>query len=506
MKNCKIYLEKYLKVFFWILLIGLFAHLFMLTNKLVNHDDLSALFGKGTTYEVGRWGLRITQYILPNISMPFFHGMMTLIFIAITACIVSEIFNIEDKKFQILIGGIMITFPSIIGTFSYMFTVSSYAVAIMLSVLSVYCIAKERNLWYYILGISLLIFSLSIYQAYISITASLLIIILIKDCLNKEKTLKAIIINALKYLSFLIISLLTYYFITSAINQIKGIELSFYQNVNEMEKIRIESILKGIGNSYTAMYKILFENWMGIAYNNVLRILYIIIVVIDIGIILIIANRVRRQCEITKGILVLIFALLLPITMNMIYIINPNGNMHALIVYGNIIIFILPFLLFEKIKDLKKLNWIRNVLLISLFLVIYQYCVLANECYMRLHITYENTFAFYNTLSTRIQETDGFNKNIKIALIGNFKNNLITNTDTKFKNTRYVAGIKNTQQLINCEPRKRFLEYYIGVDFEYASENEISFIKQLPEYKEMNVYPYDNSIKMIDNIIIVKCE
>ena len=73
----KIY-DKYKVVFVWILLIGLMAHAFTLTNKLVNHDELSALFTKGETYAVGRWGLELLEFIFPNISMPIFNGLIML--------------------------------------------------------------------------------------------------------------------------------------------------------------------------------------------------------------------------------------------------------------------------------------------------------------------------------------------------------------------------------------------------------------------------------------------
>ena len=36
---------------------GLFAHMYAFTNKLLNADEISALFSKGATVKSGRWGL-----------------------------------------------------------------------------------------------------------------------------------------------------------------------------------------------------------------------------------------------------------------------------------------------------------------------------------------------------------------------------------------------------------------------------------------------------------------
>ena len=35
---------------------GLLAHGFAFTNKLLNHDEIESLFGKGATVTSGRWG------------------------------------------------------------------------------------------------------------------------------------------------------------------------------------------------------------------------------------------------------------------------------------------------------------------------------------------------------------------------------------------------------------------------------------------------------------------
>ena len=43
------------------LVFGLAAHMYMLTNKLPNHDDIESMFGKGATVTSGRWGLELSK-------------------------------------------------------------------------------------------------------------------------------------------------------------------------------------------------------------------------------------------------------------------------------------------------------------------------------------------------------------------------------------------------------------------------------------------------------------
>ena len=47
---------------------GLLAHGYAFTNKLVNHDEVESLFGKGATITSGRWGLEAIKFIFPDAS------------------------------------------------------------------------------------------------------------------------------------------------------------------------------------------------------------------------------------------------------------------------------------------------------------------------------------------------------------------------------------------------------------------------------------------------------
>lgn len=494
--------KKYIKVFLFILFIGLLAHTFAFTNKLLNHDELNCLFSKGGTYTLGRWGLELISLIFPDISMPWYIGIISLILISFSACIISEIFNIKSNLIKVLIGGIMITFPTITATFTYMFTAGSYAVAIFLSVFAVYLCSKDK--WYlYIIGIISLVLSLSLYQAYISISASLLLLTLLIKAQKENSTFKAVIILALKYLLFLLLSLACYLIITNIINNLLHVQFTSYQGANQMGKITLSTILQGIINCYLTPIEIFFNNWNGLLYSKLLKILYGILCVFDVIIILIYINK-SRKINIINAFLIILFTLTLPISINMLYILNPQVSMHTLMVYGNIIIFIIPFLLYEEIKKEKFISMIKNISIIFSIFIIFEYITLANECYTRLFLTYENTYAFYNTLVTRIEENENFNSGTKVALIGKYNGDLLNNYDGFFKDTFQITGIRNAHQLITTYSNMNFLRNYIGINFNFATETEINEIKKTEEYNKMNTYPYNNSIQMINGILVVK--
>ena len=103
-------------------------------------------------------------------------------------------------------------------------------------------------------------------------------------------------------------------------------------------------------------------------------------------------------------------------------------------------------------------------------------------------------------------DTENFDKEMKVAFIGSYSGELLTDFNDEFVDTLKVLGPRSAIQLINSEFHKNFLKYYIGIDYTYVSDEEIVKIKESNEYKNMNMYPYDNSIKIIDNVIVVKFE
>ena len=172
-------LSKYRCTFLSSLIFGALTYVFAFTNKLINHDEVISMFAKGTGASSGRWALDLMHYIFPDFSMPWIYGVISVVLISISICIIVNIFDIKNKWFQIILSGLIISFPSLVGTFSYMFTASSYALSFLLAVASVKMFAQKS--WISrIIAVILLTFSLGIYQSYIAITASLMLLILLQ--------------------------------------------------------------------------------------------------------------------------------------------------------------------------------------------------------------------------------------------------------------------------------------------------------------------------------------
>ena len=103
-------------------LFGLLAYGFLLANKIPVDDDLPFFFGKGATTISGRWGLALLRFVMPDLSLPWFYGLLSLLFLSLAACLIVGIFRLKHPALQIVLCGLFVCFPAETGTISYTFT------------------------------------------------------------------------------------------------------------------------------------------------------------------------------------------------------------------------------------------------------------------------------------------------------------------------------------------------------------------------------------------------
>ena len=245
-------------------IVGLIAYMFTFTNKLPNHDDVFFMFEKGATIEIGRWGLELLSCIFPDYSMPWIYGLITLMCLSVSAGLIAYTFRIHGKLPQVLLGGLIVVFPTMIGVFSYMFMSSSFAFAFLLATLAFVLVSRDRNpVKNAVLGTLLMILSLSIYQAYISLTVSLLVVYLIQKLIKTDASAKDIVLSGIRYICFALAALVLYYGITRLILSALSMDMSEYAQ-KALSNTSDNGILARIRMIFAAPLYILFKGLYGL--------------------------------------------------------------------------------------------------------------------------------------------------------------------------------------------------------------------------------------------------
>ena len=64
----------------------------------------------------------------------------------------------------------------------------------------------------------------------------------------------------------------------------------------------------------------------------------------------------------------------------------------------------------------------------------------------------------------------------------------------------------NARYLVNSYARNKFINAYIGFDVPMVEQERIEELSSLPEIQQMPCYPDDGSIKVVDDILVIKLE
>lgn len=485
------------------LVFGLLAYFFAFTNKLVNHDEVESLFMKGGTVTSGRWGLGALDSIFPNISMPWIYGILTIVFIAAAVCLLVRIFRVENKALQVLLAGCVMVFPSLIGTFGYMFTSCSFALSFLMAVIAVYILQRNMK-WGFVPALGCMVFSLSIYQSYIAVAAGLLVLVLIWRLLHGEDVLRVIRCGTV-FVIFLVLSLGIYYGATQVILKLLGIGFNDYASGNM--GFSLAAIPANILESYRSFFRYLTEGFRGIVPTALSRRCHWAFLGCSL-VLLVLWAMGQKKKDWGRFLLLTALVAVLPLAVNCMYLFTTADSVHTLVLYGFVGMYVLGIVIADAcIPVLGQVRWQKllgrvmvNAATVCLALVIVINTYIANAAYLNLHLRYENAYSFYTALAADIKLMPQFDEDTSIAIVGTWQEPDFY--EEQFPFLIQLTGVKGF--LPDSYSRARFLEYYIGLPIPCASEAEIAAIEATEQYQNMPAYPYYGSMEFFGDVLVVK--
>lgn len=480
------------------LILGFLAYGFAFSNKLINHDEAHALFMKGGTVTSGRWGLGALDAVFPNYSMPWIYGIISILLVAAAVCVLVSVFNIRNRLIQGLLAGTVTVFPSLIGLFGYMFTSSSFALAFFLAVLSVQMLLKPK-FRYLLAAIVCLVVSLSIYQSYISVAASLLVLVLIRKLLT-GRTAKHVLKQGIFYVFFLVTSMLVYWGGTLAVLKLTGTEMGAYASGNFT--FTPEGILSGALLAYRNFFRFFSEGFCGLIPTDFSRLLHIIMLAAVPLLLIIICQK--KKPGFSQILMLILMMALLPLAINCMYMITAEDSIHTLVLYSFAVIYVFVCVTADlalRAAPRKRISGaVLNLVTGILALVIVINTYVANQAYLHLHLRYENAYAFYTSLAADIKLQPEFDEGTKLAVIGNYRQP--DYFEEQFAHIHKITGVYGF--VPDNYSNEDFLTYYVGFPVPFASEQEAEAIRSSLGFREMPVYPYYGSLKFFGDVLVVK--
>lgn len=511
--------EKIKLAFIYTYLIGFIAHGFSFLNLQMSHDSISEF---ALAYG---WKIRIGRYFKPIydtflgifISLPWMNGLTILAWLSLASYLVIKIFNIQKKSHMAIICGLLcvnITIISLNATF--LNDASGDAFGIFITILGVYywqrifdLKTKKEKMISFLKVVFCLWLSLGIYQAFICIFISLVLIISIIKLIDIHQTYswKEVWINDIIGALECLTGGIVYYCGLKAILAVTHFKL-IEGNYNSITNVfaeggeSIASKLTSTINQYLDYF--IRAKGYNVYPDIVVRIVIILLLVIALYSFVCIIRYLKKNGISWMNIIsAIFFILLLPIAMNLIRLLNTT--VHDLMIYAFWFTYILILLFVLEYIEIKPSKIIERITLFLLSCVLVINIQIANACYAKKSFDEEATLSVMTRVVERIETLEGYEPGVTpVMFIG-------TPTDYlkefyEFEGLHYINGTTNAVVTYQ-EVYFNYVAMIMKVDMnivkkEYAYENLLNE----KDVENIKAFPDTDSIRIVDGVVVVNFE
>lgn len=477
-------------------------HGFLFANEFFSHDSLITIYNQYDILPfysgVGRFLIPIYETIKGEAVSPWIVGLLFLLWMTLANLFVVKLLNINSIVRQVLVCGLMCSNVTLSLTgATYIYCMDEYALALLLAVLAAYffcrCNYGEG------IGVLCLVLSLSMYQAYFTVTLVLCYLVAIQRLLRGQTT-GNVVKQGVKNIILMACAFMLYFVFWTAVCTVLTIE-----------KARLgETLLSsGLTELWSTIYQSASEyiiyittesgHFFGILFPAVNFLLLIILCVQLFGWLR------RKEVHISKKIVLITLIACAPIVFNAASILLA-GNASYLTHFGRALIYLLILMVvelkFSFIKDFKS-SRLPIVAGLLICLVIWQNTVFANQIYMKKEIEKSSTISMITRMIERVEQMDGYVPGeTSVAFVGNLSMNLYLNRGrVGFEKIVFLPGLGSDNAVTYTSTIITYITTYLNYPLLVVDGTAYSAMEQV---QKMPSFPEPDSIAMIDGTVVVK--
>ena len=495
------------------IVVGIITHITMMTETIMSQDGIwnSMQYSRAGDWVIalGRWGIELAGRLNNFVAIPSITTMLCLFLMAVSTVFIVDIFNFKSKYSALFTGMIMVVSPCLTATMLYVYTSVAYCVNMLLAILAIWFIYKFK---YKKIGIVIsalcFMFSLSIYQSYMGVTVGLCIMLSIIELLKDNSKIKDVFINIGKTVLAVLSGGILYYILTMLILNLTGIDMATYKGA---ESFGIKEIFASLGTNILNAYKNFVEFFFKdvIVYNTNYRrdiwytLFFIGFIVTFIAKLAILKVETKKE-KIFKIVLASLMVLLMPIGLNIINIVAVGTEIYALT--ATQMILVIPFVL-ALVESLEILNSIKWIILISCMCICGTYYLSDSASYSALKLTYNQAYSSTMRVFDRIETTPGYEKDMPLLLAGIIGNNNYPRTMNLYGYT--IGELANNTVFHGTYGGQigtwiNYVRVFFGLDIQMCDPDTYYRIVTGEDYKDMEMFPAEDSIRIIDGVVVVK--
>ncbi len=489
---------------------GLAAHAYMFFNTLISYDSLNEFIGSNN------WKIQLGRVFVPayrmllrgNIAVPWLVGLLSLFYIGVTVFLVTKIFDIKSKTLTFLIAGIFATNITVIATAAtFIHDLDADMMALLLAAFAVFLWKSYGKGFLY--GMIPICLSIGLYQSYISVAITLILLYLIMQLLNGV-CFSDIFKKGCKSIAMLVGGGILYFLSTKVICGITGIELvsGSYNSVDTVLSMSIPQIILETVRGYkNTVLKIL--RMQSIHPEKVIAVINLVMIIIS-GII-ILCKIFSKEIKIKEKISILILIFLLPIGMNVVFPLT-GGMSNDLMHYAIWLVYLFVLLIAwwaVKQNDLLKRPIIRlgqRFAIVALVLVILGGNIqLSNSAYVKKDLEKQANLSLFTRVVYQMENTEGYTTGeTPVVFVG--KPDTLLDKAPGFGRAYKVHG-SGKEYVLGTAERFYYCTYFDYILLNPAIMAEPEIWKQMQTNETVNAMPYfpqEGSVAIVDNVLVVK--
>lgn len=500
MQNFKFLFSRDSKCFFIIsIIVGVINHFYLFTHEVMAPDAL--YFGTlriSSEWEasLGRWAIQYIDSIRAGLVNPFLISMCCIICVALSSLILAEILNIKNRSVKFWLTLIMMLAPQMSVTLMYTYTADSYALALLLSCISIYILSKDKlSVIEYIISAICIIFALGLYQAYVGVMVGILFLLLIRRLVEDDE-LADILFWFIKTILFILVCLVLYYLYTKFYLKVNDLGFASYKGADSLGVGLVFELPNTIKKAYLDFFDFLFgERILNNEIWNRNIINFILSGLIGIKFVRVLLDK-KLFKEPIRCILLALGVLLFPVGINVMDLIMPQTNIDLVTGYGLILWYLILLLLMDVSKDVT--NKISKVVL---GILCFTFLMSNNASYMARHDIFLNYYAETSRILTKVEALENYSSDMQWMFSDNIR--------YESKYSAFGDGFISSNYMTWNEPKgiwlnQQFYDKYLGEKITLVSHDRHNEILQSEEFLEMPIYPENGSIKIIEDVVVIK--
>ena len=359
------------------------------------------------------------------------------------------------------------------------------------------------NRWYhYTIGGVCICLSLAVYQAYLSFAVVLSVCYLVIHMLNEGMDAKA----AWKWIGKNIViygaAMAGYFVIWKLILAVTGIPANDYQGISEVGTLRLTTILSGAVESVKNLL-LFFLEWNilehPITLYAVLNILFLLCFVF-----IVIAAIVKSGIWKKKAVVLTLLACLIACVpvISIWRFLSDGVQYRPMMMHSVSLLYILAIVLFDK-WACKRTSTAFGLLIA---LICFNCSVMANISYFYLDKCYERSNYMGSQMMERIvQVQEEYGEEIEsIAFVGNRAYEVALINSAQGNRIPLLGSVIETDFLYDHTHAYLFVRNTYDMDLASASYKELLALEDTAAVQNMDIWPAENSVEIIDGVLVIK--